>query len=165
MEDVLEHVADPERVISECYRVLRPMGTIILKFPSFKMMYAHHLDRALEVAALHYILPFKTWAAGLNYLLMNPAHGLSYEPFSEIVSTEYCKSITKNLNGLDFDRFRQIIRKSNFRKLVMELVPYKTDKANRSLVKSLYGLVYKTGILTEFLSRFILFVGEKNGNN
>ncbi len=165
MEDVLEHVADPERVMNECYRVLRPMGTIILKFPSFKMMNAHHLDRALNLPALHYILPLKTWAAGLNYLLLNPAHGFSYDPFSEIVSTKYCKSITKNLNGLDFAPFREIIRKTNFRKLVMELVPYRTDKANRSIVKSLYGLVYKTGILTEFLSHFILFVGEKNGNN
>ena len=71
MEDVLEHVGDPKKVIQECYRVLKPGGKIIIKFPSFKSMFAHHLDRAISLPALHYILPMKIWAQGLNLSLIH----------------------------------------------------------------------------------------------
>ena len=162
MEDVLEHVVDPERVISECYRVTKPGGLIIVKFPSFKMMNAHHLDRALSLPALHYILPMKKWAAGLNYLLLEPEHRLSYEPFDEVVPTKFNNSITRNLNGLDFAGFSEIIRSSRFEIINMQYVRYQTNQNGRKkLLKRAYNLIYDLGILSEFLSSHILFIGRK----
>jgi ubiquinone/menaquinone biosynthesis C-methylase UbiE len=161
MEDVLEHVADPEKVMKECYRVLRPSGIIIAKFPSFLMMYAHHLDRAITFPGLHYILSMKTWAAGLNYLLLNPGQGLSYEPFSKVVATKYSKSITRDLNGLDFRGFREIMRNINFKQHFIGVTPFKSTAKKVKITRIVYNLAYEIVPFREFLSSFSLFVGEK----
>ena len=79
MEDVFEHVADPEKVLNECYRVARSGGQVIIKFPSTKMMLAHHLDRAINLPSLHWLMSLKKWAAGLNYLLVTYPDKFNYQ--------------------------------------------------------------------------------------
>jgi hypothetical protein len=93
---------------------------------------------------------------------LNPENGFSYEPFDKVVSTKYCKSITKNLNGLDFANVKEIIWESNFKIRLLELVPFKAKRNDRKFIKSIYSLAYNTGIFREFLASFILFLGEKN---
>jgi ubiquinone/menaquinone biosynthesis C-methylase UbiE len=162
MDDVLEHVTCPEKVLHECYRVLRPEGSLIIKFPSFRMMWAHHLDRAIAFPGLHYLLSMKTWAGGLNYLLLQPELGLSYEPFDEVISTPYTSYVTRNLNGLHYAGFFNIVKGSDFDICLMECVRAGGgDKRNCSLFKRLYHFIYDTGIFKEFLSAYILFVGKK----
>jgi ubiquinone/menaquinone biosynthesis C-methylase UbiE len=162
MEDVLEHVAEPEKVLSECYRVLKPKGIIFAKFPSFKSMHAHHLDRAISLPALHYILPMKTWAAGFNYLLLDKDK-FNYTPFRKIVSTKYNDSVTSDLNGLDFESFSDLVKESQFKTKLLKLVPGKVNQGKRKLIKPFYNTAYKTSIFREFLSSYILFIGEKTG--
>jgi len=161
MEDVLEHVEDPKKVIQECYRVLKLGGKLIIKFPSFKGMFSHHLDRAINLPALHYILPMKTWAQGLNYLLLDPRYKLFYEPFDKIISTPYRKFITHNLNGLDFQQFKEIIKESDFKLLSLGLIPSRLNK-NTRIIKFIYSLFWHFKNLQEFLSYYVLFIGEKN---
>ncbi|MEW5977034.1 MAG: class I SAM-dependent methyltransferase [Acidobacteriota bacterium] len=161
MEDVLEHVADPARVLAECGRVLRPGGTVLIKFPSFKHMFAHHLDRALGLPALHYLLSMKTWAGGLNYLRLHASKDFSYEPFDEVAATRYHPCITRNLNGLDFDSFREIIDHLPFHARVLTLVPYPARGPRRRFVKAVYRTGFRISSLREFLASFVLFVGEK----
>jgi len=163
MEDVLEHVKDPQKAISECFRVLRIQGYLIIKFPSFKGCYSHHLDRAINLPALHYILPIKIWAQGLNFLLLNSSYKLFYEPFDEIVSTPYCKSITSNLNGLDFAHFKDIINKTRFNIRYMKIMPFKFQK-KFPFIRLMYNAIWRLGLFKEFLSPFIIFIGEKNNN-
>ena len=160
MEDVMEHVQDPKKVIQECYRVLKLGGKLIIKFPSFKGMFSHHLDRAINLPALHYIIPMKIWAQGLNYLLLDHKYKLFYEPFDEIISTPYRKFITHNLNGLDFRQFKEIINKTDFRIIKIELIPFQPN-ISLKFVKFIYILFWRVKILQEFLSSFILFIGEK----
>ncbi|MGB9680637.1 MAG: class I SAM-dependent methyltransferase, partial [Minisyncoccia bacterium] len=161
MEDVLEHVHDPKKVIQECYRVLKLGGKLIIKFPSFKGVFSHHLDRAINLPALHYILPMKTWAQGLNYLLIDSRYKLSYEPFDEIISTPYRTFITHNLNGLDFLQFKDIINTTDFKIIKIKLMPFQLNTLPR-FAKFMYVLFWKLKILQEFLSSFVLFIGEKN---
>lgn len=160
-EDVLEHVADPEQAITECHRVLRPGGRLVAKFPSFKSMKAHHLDRALSLPGLHYALPIATWASGLNYLLLDPKNGLSFEPFDEVVTTKYRKGVTRNLNGMDFEQFSDIVRRSPLRPSIFTLVPFNTAQGRPSFKKSIYNSIFQLGALREFLAYFVLLVAEK----
>jgi SAM-dependent methyltransferase len=121
LDDVLEHVADPARVIGECIRVLRPGGVLLVKFPSVKMFAAHHLDRALTWPGLQYLAGFRTWAAGLNdYLLRHP--GAGFEPFDEVVATQFHLGVTRNLNGLDFGSFQRIVEASPLEVVRLEIV-------------------------------------------
>jgi SAM-dependent methyltransferase len=157
MEDVMEHVADPEKVMAECFRVLRPGGRVVIKFPSIDMAEAHHLDRAISLPGIHYLMPLKTWAAGLNHLLLK-ADGPKFEPFDEVVATKFNPAITRNLNGLTFGDFTEIAKRSGFQIVTLELRP---RPFRRSAPRAVYALIYETGLLHEFLSSFIVFVGEK----
>lgn len=161
MEDVMEHVTSPEAVLQECFRVLKPGGRILVKFPSFKMMYAHHLDRALNLPGLHYVLPMKIWAGGLNYLLLEEGSRLCYEPFSRVIPSKYGPNVTKNLNGLDFSGFRRLLADVSFRTRLLKLVPYQAAEGNRSVLKFFYNLAYGISPFREFLSHFVLYSGEK----
>lgn len=161
LDDVMEHVRDPEKVMKEILRVLRKKGVAIIKFPSFKMMLAHHLDRAIKLPALHYLLSMKTWASGLNYILLYSKNKLNYEPFDKVVATRYCKAITENLNGLDFLSFSKIVQNSNFRVVYLRLLPFVFRKKHLKFTEIVYKILYTLKPLREFLSSTVLFVGEK----
>jgi len=164
LDDVMEHVRDPEKVMKEILRVLRKKGIAIVKFPSFKMILAHHLDRAIRLPALHYILSMKTWASGLNYALLHSKDELNYEPFDKVVATKYCKAITENLNGLDFLSFSKIVQNSNFRVIYLKLLSFVSSsrKKNLKFTRLVYKILYTFKPLREFLSSTMLFVGEKH---
>jgi SAM-dependent methyltransferase len=167
LDDVLEHVRDPGRVIAECERILRPGGIVIARFPSIKMMGAHHFDRVIKVPGLHYLLPMRTWAAGFNHLLVTGRTRRSFEPFSAVGPTPFHPEITANLNGIDFAGFREVVRRSGFRVRRLELVGYpattferKLGRKGRALYRVYEGL-RRVRPLREFLSMSIVFVGEK----
>jgi len=162
LEDVLEHVRDPEQTIRECFRVLGRPGTLIAKFPSFKSMGGHHLDRALHFPALHYLLPIRTWASGLNYLLMESRGRLTYTPFDAIVATKYSPAITSNLNGLHYSAFRKIVGNSGFRTSTLALIPFKGSSPVKRAIVPVYRLFFRLRVLREFLSNFVFYIGVKD---
>lgn len=160
-EDVLEHVADPGRTLLECRRMLRGGGRLIALFPSFRMLDAHHLDRALTWPGLHYLLSMKAWAAGLNhYLLTND--GAAFEPFSEAVATPFHRCVTRDLNGMSFSQFAALARTSGLETEALELLPRPTPDNGRSVwLKRLYRTLCRVAPLTEMLSQRVLYVARK----
>ena len=161
MEDVMEHVADPKKVVAECCRVVRPGGTLIIKFPSFKGMASHHFDRAITLPGLHYLLPMRVWASGLNDLLVREGANFHFEPFDEIVDTAYRKGVTHNLNGMDFSQFSEIVRQAPLEPSVLKMTPFNVNLGKPKLTKKLYGAVYNLGLMQEFLSSNIILVAKR----
>jgi 2-polyprenyl-3-methyl-5-hydroxy-6-metoxy-1,4-benzoquinol methylase len=160
-EDVLEHVEDPASVLAECRRVLRPGGLLIALFPSFRMLDAHHLDRAVTVPGLHYLLSMKTWAAGLNaYLLEHPE--AAFEPFSEVAPSRFHPCVPRDLNGMSFGQFRSIAAGCGLEALHLALVPRPTPDNGRSrALKGLYRALCRVPILDEVLAQRIVYVGRR----
>jgi ubiquinone/menaquinone biosynthesis C-methylase UbiE len=158
-EDVLEHVDDPAAVLQECRRVLRSGGHLIALFPSFRMLDAHHLDRAVSWPGLHYLLSMKTWAAGLNdYLLRN--EGVAFEPFSEAIATRFHGCVTRDLNGMSFRQFEEISRAGGLETRILRMLPRPTPDNGRSVgLKKLYRGLCRWPVLEELLSQRILYVG------
>lgn len=161
MEDVLEHVRDPVLVLQECLRVLRPRGRAFIKFPSFRMILAHHLDRAVRLPAAHYLLSMRTWAQGLNYRRLLEQGDALYEPFDRVVRTQFSDCVTENLNGMDFAGFSRIVKQTEFKVNELRLMPFQLISARRRRYRRVYQVARRIPLFTEFLSSFILFIGEK----
>jgi 2-polyprenyl-3-methyl-5-hydroxy-6-metoxy-1,4-benzoquinol methylase len=163
MDDVLEHVTHPRRVIAESHRVLRPGGLLMARFPSIRMMNAHHLDRAIQYPALHYLMSLRTWAAGLNYRLLESKGAEDFEPFDEVVSTPYHHAATRNLNGLDFGAFSEIVERSGFYARLLTVVPQPLVRRRgpQRIAAGAYRSLWRVPQLREFLGLTIAFVGEK----
>jgi SAM-dependent methyltransferase len=160
-EDVLEHVEDPAKVLAECRRVLRPNGLLIAFFPSFRMLDAHHLDRAVVWPGLHYLLSMRTWAAGLNaYLLERPE--AAFEPFSEVASSRFHPCVPRDLNGMSYRQFASIAASSGLDQVHLALVPRPTPDNGRSRwLKRAYRALFRVPGLNEVLAQRILFVARR----
>ncbi|HTA32092.1 MAG TPA: class I SAM-dependent methyltransferase [Solirubrobacteraceae bacterium] len=166
LDDVFEHVRDPAAVMAECLRVLRPGGSLILRFPSIRMLWAHHLDRVFTYPGLHYLLPFRTWASGLNYKLLDGSAEAGFEPFDEVTATPFRtpfgRPVTRNLNGQAFADFENIVADSGFETVSLQIVPMGFGP---SLLSRVARLVYN-GLrplpgMAEALGVTIAFVGRK----
>jgi ubiquinone/menaquinone biosynthesis C-methylase UbiE len=163
LDDVLEHVKDPRLVLTECARVLRPGGLVVVRFPSIKMMGAHHFDRATGIPAVHYLASMKTWCAGLNHYLLAHRDTVDYVPFSEVVPSFTGREMPHGFSGLTWSDTRKLVHQSPFRVRQLELVgaPVSVRERVNPAVLSLYELLRRLPPLREFLSRAIAFVGEK----
>jgi len=161
IEDVLEHVRRPDRVLAESARALRAGGTLLAKFPSVRMLAAHHLDRAITWPGIHLVLPLRWWAAGLNHELASGTSNADFEPFDEIVSTPYHPAVTRNLNGLGFSSFRELVRDNGFEVRHLEIVPMTIRPLSwwRRLALGTYRALCRVPQLRERLGVTIVFVG------
>lgn len=163
MDDVMEHVADPERVLAECARVLGPRGVLLIRFPSIRMVRAHHLDRALAFPGLHWVLSLKTWAAGLNDYLARHPETASFEEFDETVRSGYDdRWVTRNLNGLDLASFRTLVDASSFetRHLGIEVSAPERFGFRRRRLRRVFDASSRQPALRERLGSSIVFVGQ-----
>ena len=163
MDDVLEHVGDPVKTIAECVRVLRPGGLLIVKFPSLRMLRAHHLDRAISLTGAHYLLPLRRWAAGLNsWLERHPGSG-AFVPFDEVVDTPYRRGVTRNLSGLDVAGFRAAVTASGLEVIKLEIapLPLSAETAKGRAARALLGAAGRWERVREVFGEAVVFAGRK----
>ena len=60
MNDAMEHVDEPEKVLSECYRVLKPSGRLYINFPPYNHPFGAHLSDVIGIPWVHCFFSEKT---------------------------------------------------------------------------------------------------------
>lgn len=161
MEDVLEHVTDPSVALAECARVLRPGGRLFARFPSIKMMFAHHFDRVTLLPAIHRVIPMKTWVAGFNYEIA--AQGLQKLPFSQI-ETRFGREVCCDLAGMDLRDFERIAVRSPLEVEHLEMAPFpghNVTPLRENVLYPAYHALRRLPWFDELLSANIAFVGRR----
>ena len=57
MNDAFEHLADPEAVLAECARLLKPGGRVFINFPPYGHPYGEHLSDLIGIPWVHRLFP------------------------------------------------------------------------------------------------------------
>ena len=108
MNDVMEHVVDPGRVLAECHRVLRPGGRVALAFPPYYDITggSHLHGYATRFPGLNLLLPTRTLKAAARRRLQE--QGIDPRPWFREVPTDKLW----NQNGLTVRGFLRLVERS-----------------------------------------------------
>lgn len=163
--DVFEHVQNPESVLKECYRVLKPRGKAFLVFPSYYQPVEHHLALVTRFPGLQYIFSGKTLVqAYWEILEERGVEALWYKR-----QTPHLEPWERGntINGLTLRVFRKLIKKLNWTVVSQARFPIGAIGRNssRSAVRRIlapffYPLTYMPGLQEVFLHR-ITYILEK----
>ena len=75
MNDAMEHVADPEGVLAECARLLRPGGRLFINFPPYGHPYGAHVSDLIGVPWVQLFFSDEDIAAAYSTLANNLPDG------------------------------------------------------------------------------------------
>jgi SAM-dependent methyltransferase len=124
MNDVMEHVVDPERVLAECARVLRPGGRVATVFPPY-----------YDVTSGSHLHGYATRVPGLNLVFRTGTLKRAARARLEEQGVEWRRYLREepsdrlwNQNGLTVHGFRRLVRRSP---LVPERVLYLGHRDHR----------------------------------
>jgi ubiquinone/menaquinone biosynthesis C-methylase UbiE len=121
--DVFEHVSDLPRVISECYRVLKPAGRLYAIFPPYYGPRAHHLDFVTTLPFLHHVFAPELLVGAANQILREQP-GLRDSPLPAPHLSYQGRRVLPRLNGTTVRDFHRIVSRSPFRIKQVTLLPF-----------------------------------------
>lgn len=113
MNDAMEHVDEPEKVLEECYRILKKNGKLYLNFPPYNHPYGAHLSDAIGMPWVHVFFNEKTLIDTYKELVKDLPDGedrIKFRIDKRPDGTEYFSYI----NQMTIKRFQKIMQKSKF---------------------------------------------------
>ena len=113
MNDAMEHVDEPEKVLEECYRILKTNGRLYLNFPPYNHPYVAHLRDAIGMPWVHVFFSEKTLIKTYKELVKNLPDGkdrIEFRIGKRPDGTEYFSYINK----MTIKRANKILRNSKF---------------------------------------------------
>jgi SAM-dependent methyltransferase len=111
--DVFEHVQSPRATLSECWRVLKPGGRLLLVFPSYWQPIEHHLSLVTHTPGLQYLFSGKTLVNAYNRILASRGEDASWyrREKLELQPWERCNTI----NGTTLRSFREMLKQHRWK--------------------------------------------------
>jgi SAM-dependent methyltransferase len=156
--DVLEHVRDVEATLNECWRVLRPGGTLIAVFPGYFQPNEHHLGLATGVPGLQLFFSGATLVRAYSEILLDRGEQASWYRRGSPVLADWERGHT--LNGITFQKFTRLIDPTRWRILSMSRRPIGSVGRNLArwprftrLASTLRPLTFVPGIQEVLLHR------------
>jgi SAM-dependent methyltransferase len=131
MYDVMEHVVVPEQVLNECWRVLRPGGTLAAVFPPYYDLWggSHLHGYATSLPGLNLLFTTKALRSAATILM--ESRGIPYQRYLREESTDKLW----NMNGLTVRKFQRLVRQSAFRVDMMRYI----GRHDRRMTKKIGG--------------------------
>ena len=165
--DVLEHVRDLERTLSECHRVLKPGGLFVVVFPGFFQPWEHHIAGATRTPGLHWLFRGRTLVKAYYEVLAERADSEWYRRGSPDLETW---ERGNTINGTTLHRFKRVIAEGGWRVVSEPKLPigavgrnatrHRAAKRARLVGKVLSPFV-SVPVVQEFVRHRITFVLQK----
>jgi SAM-dependent methyltransferase len=105
--DVFEHVRNIETVMQECFRVLKPGGTLLAVFPPFYQPLESHLGLVTKMPAIHWLFSGKTIANAYFEIIKKRGKEAYWYDREDPDLKEWER--LPSLNGITVSKFRRII--------------------------------------------------------
>lgn len=150
MNDAMEHVDEPEKVIDECYRILKKNGKLYLNFPPYNHPYGAHLSDAIGMPWVHVFFSEKTLIETYKQLVKDLPDGkdrIEFRISKRPDGTEYFSYINK----MTIKRADKILKNSKFN------IEYYSEEPLRNIFK----VPAKMPVLKEFLVKMVVCVLRK----
>ena len=122
MNDAMEHVDNPEAVLEECYRVLKPNGKLYINFPPYHHPYGAHLSDAMGLPWIHLFFKEETLLETYKELVKDLPDGKKRIAF-RISTDEKGKEYFSYINKMTLKRFNKIKEKTSFKTAYYKEVP------------------------------------------
>ncbi|WMJ75694.1 MULTISPECIES: class I SAM-dependent methyltransferase [unclassified Sedimentibacter] len=150
MNDAMEHVDEPEKVLDECYRILKKNGRLYLNFPPYNHPYGAHLSDAIGMPWVHVFFSEKTLIETYKELVKDLPDGrdrIEFRISKKSDGTEYFSYINK----MTIKRADNILQNSKFN------IEYYSEEPLRNIFK----YPAKLPGLKEFLVKMVVCVLRK----
>lgn len=147
MNDAMEHVDEPEKVLDECYRILKKNGRLYLNFPPYNHPYGAHLSDAIGMPWVHVFFSEKTLIETYKELVKDLPDGkdrIEFRISKKSDGTEYFSYINK----MTIKRANKILKNSRFN------IEYYSEEPLRNIFK----YPAKMPVLKEFLVKMVVCV-------
>lgn len=150
MNDAMEHVDEPEKVLEECYRILKKNGKLYLNFPPYNHPYGAHLSDAIGMPWVHVFFSEKTLIETYKELVKDLPDGkerIEFRIAAKSDGTEYFSYINK----MTIKRAKKILNNSRF----------KTVYYSEEPLRGIFKYPAKLPFFKEFLVKMVVCVLEK----
>ncbi len=140
MNDAMEHVADPEGVLSEAYRILKKGGRLYVNFPPYHHPTGAHLSDVIGIPWVHMFFSEKTLIKAYKELVAPLPDGemrINFRISKRNDGTEYFSYINK----MTLNRFKKIKKQAKFTPVYYKEVPLRkflTPFAKLPLLKEMF---------------------------
>lgn len=114
MNDSMEHVAEPEEVVKECMRVLKPGGRLFINFCPYHHPFGAHLSDVIGIPWVHLFFSEKAMIDAYKDLMVGIPDGEDRIKF-RFSKDKNGKETISYINKMTVKRFNKIMKKLNLK--------------------------------------------------
>ncbi len=140
MNDAMEHVANPEGVLAEAYRILKKGGRLYVNFPPYNHPTGAHLSDVIGIPWVHLFFTEKTLINAYKDLVSEKKDGEDRIKF-RISKDNDGKEYFSYINKMTLRRFKKIKENTPFKAIYYKEVPLRkflTPFAKMPILKELF---------------------------
>lgn len=150
MNDAMEHVDEPLKVLNECYRVLKKGGKLFINFPPYYHPFGAHLSDAIGFPWVHLFFSDKTLIQVYKDLVKDLPDGKERIGFR----------ISKDKNDIEYFSYINRMTINKFNK-ILPSTNYKINHYKEVPLRNFFIPLAKIPILKECFVKMVVVILEK----